>query len=496
MRIFLWPLPLLALMLLVGFVPGQAVPVELLALQDTIQQIIERAEPSIACVLVSRSEAYRELGQAPSSTPGQLGRFDSHTLLNGLSQDNMRQRQKILALDLSNPETIPESYGSGVVIDESGLVLTNAHVVSKATKVFVRLSGGRSSWADIHALDPRSDLAVLRLLDPTRDLKAIKIGDGARLRKGSFVIGLANPFAAGFRDGSPSASLGIVSNLRRRAPGLTNDLERSRSNIHHFGSLLQTDVRLERGTSGGALLNLQGELVGLTTAIAAISGGETPGGFAVPMDLGIRRIIEVLRHGDEVEYGFLGVRLNPDRGVGFGPGVPLADVPVGGPAYDSGLRAGDHIVAVQGRPVNENDDLFLLVGTMLAGNRVDIDVLRPVGGRQTFTVRLAKFPVPGTPIASHRPQPRAGLRVDYASVIGQHTRVIPKGVVVRDVEANSPAERAKLHADMLIRRVNGREVLTPAEFYEAMDQARGSVELTLINGDGLEEHVTLDVRGR
>ena len=121
------------------------------------------------------------------------------------------------------------SVGSGVVVSETGLVLTNAHVVHNATKIYVRLPGGRGSWADIHASDPRSDLAVLRLLSRVPNLKAIKIGEGERIRKGQFVLSLANPFAPGFRDGSPSASWGIVSNLRRRVPGRDNELEQART---------------------------------------------------------------------------------------------------------------------------------------------------------------------------------------------------------------------------------------------------------------------------
>src|SRR5262249_44195655 len=161
------------------------------------------------------------------------------------------------------------------------LVLTNAHVVQKATKIFVRLPGGRGSWANIHASDPRSDLAVLQLIRPPEGLKAIRIGDGSKLRKGSFILSLANPCAAGRRDGSASASWGIVSNIRRRAAGMTTDVDRARLTLHHLGTLMQTDVRLHVGCSGGALLNLDGELVGITTSLAALSGGETPGGFAV-----------------------------------------------------------------------------------------------------------------------------------------------------------------------------------------------------------------------
>src|SRR5437868_10417166 len=109
---------------------------------------------------------------------------------------------------------MPRSIGSGVVIDTDGLVLTNYHVVQEATKIFVRLPGGKGSYADIHAADPRSDLAVLRLQSPVGRLRAIKLGDGGKAKRGQLVLSLANPFAAGFRDGSPSASWGIVSNIR------------------------------------------------------------------------------------------------------------------------------------------------------------------------------------------------------------------------------------------------------------------------------------------
>src|SRR5207248_850385 len=108
-------------------------------------------------------------------------------------EPEMRRRKQVEALDLSLPDTVPESFGSGVVIDAGGLVLTNAHVVRDATKIYVRLPGNRGSWADIHALDPRSDLAVLKLTDKVPDLKPIKFGDGDKVKRGQFVISLANP---------------------------------------------------------------------------------------------------------------------------------------------------------------------------------------------------------------------------------------------------------------------------------------------------------------
>ena len=348
--------------------------------QEAMEQIIEKAEPSIACILVSRSDGYAAFGAAPSAdNPGKLGKFDARSHIgSGTSDEELKRRKQIIALDLSHPDHQPEAYGSGVVLDENGLILTNAHVVRGATKIYVRLPGNRGSYADIYASDPRSDLAVLKLIDPVPDLKALKFGDGGKVRKGQFVLTLSNPFAAGFRDGSPSASWGIVSNLRRRAPGPTNEIDRAKVTLHHYGTLIQTDTRLTLGCSGGALLNLDGELIGLTTSQAALVGSETPGGFAVPFDEGMKRIVEVLRRGEEVEYGFLGVNL--DTGTRTGKCVKLGRVIGGSPAQRARLTGDEYIVSIEGRPVRENDDLFLYIGTQLAGSTLTLETVAQPDG--------------------------------------------------------------------------------------------------------------------
>src|SRR5262249_34080205 len=186
---------------------------------------------------------------------------------------------------------VPRSFGSGVVIDKDGLILTNYHVVQDATKVFVRLPGGKSFYADVHAADPRSDLAVLKLLGPNvGPLKTITFGDADKLKRGHFLLTLANPFAAGARDGQPSASWGILSNIQRRSLQHLKEEERVKP-LQYYGTLLQTDAKIHLGCSGGALLNLSGEMVGLGTATAAPQGDETPGGFAIPIQLRLRPTI-------------------------------------------------------------------------------------------------------------------------------------------------------------------------------------------------------------
>jgi serine protease Do len=463
------------------------------ALQEAMEHLIEKAEPSVACVLVSRSDGYAKYRAGPSvDTPGKLGPFSYDT--RGVSDPNVLK--ELQALDLSHPNHQPEAYGSGVVLDAAnGLVLTNAHVVRGATKIYVRLPGNRGSYADVHACDPRSDLAVLKLLDKVPDLKALKFGDGGKLRKGQFVVSIANPFAAGFRDGSPSASWGIVSNLRRRSPGPTNEPDRAKVTLHHYGTLIQTDTRITLGCSGGALLNLDGELVGLTTAQAALVGSEAPGGFGVPLDDGLKRIVEVLRKGEEVEYGFLGVQMEPESRPG--KGVKIYETSAGSPAQKAGLAAGDLIVSIEGRPVHENDDLFLYIGTQLAGGTIALEVERG-GVKRSVNVKLAKYYVPGPTIASKRPAARAGLRVDYTSLIGQRPPVpggfrgIPEGVLIREVVPKSAADLANLQVDKVISRVDNRPVRTPDEFYRAMADAGPKVELWLLSPDGHEERVTVE----
>jgi serine protease Do len=498
-------LALVALLIAPALARAADTPVspEVVALQKAVQQAIERAEPSIACILVSRSEDYAKYPDYAPATDGsgRLGKFAARVyppFPRRISDDEARQRKAEQALDLSLPDSVPESFGSGVVVDASGLILTNAHVVRDATKVYVRLPGKPGSWADIHALDPRSDLAVLKLIDPPQGLKAIKFGDGDKVKVGQFVISLANPFAAGFRDGNPSASWGIIGNLKRRAPGNPNEVERSKQTIHQFGTLLQTDVRLTLGCSGGALLNLDGEMIGLTTATAALSGTETPGGYALPMDAGLRRVIEVLKRGEEVEYGFLGVQMNPNPPPDT-KGVIIEGTPTGMPAAAAGLQRNDIIVSVDGKPVKDNDDLFILIGLGLAGNKSRIEVAHPNGRTETVEAELAKFYVPGSVIASKRPPARGGLRVDYTSTLMQRPagpfgpQPVLDGVVIREVVSGSPADKAGLQKDKIIKEVNGQKVRTPKEYYAAMENARNEVDLTILSFDGRQsEHVKIE----
>jgi S1-C subfamily serine protease len=282
----------------------------------------------------------------------------------------------------------------------------------------------------------------------------------------------------------------MVNNVKRRSPGIFSEMERPRQTLHHYGTLLEIDARINLGCSGGALINLHGELVGIVTAHAALVGGDTPGGFAVPLDDTMQRILTVLLQGKEVEYGFLGVQMSTRATPGRG--AVLQGVAENSPAKLAGIQDNDVIVTIEGQPVRDNDDLFLLIGSRLAGSTVKIDTAR---GR-TFSVTLAKYHVPVQGLASNRPPARGGLRVDYGSIVAQGgvPRKIPTGVVIREVLRGSPAEQARLQRDDVITHVNGRLVTTPTEYYEEMARAAGTVELTYLTADNRSEKVTLALK--
>jgi S1-C subfamily serine protease len=485
------------LVLLAAAVPAAdpPLPPEVLAVQNAITGVIERARPSVVCLLVSRSDGYKQFDALPSAAePGRLGPFDSERLRPDAERRNDRTRLALInRLDLASPGHIPESFGSGIVIDEAGLILTNYHNVREATKVYVRLPGGKGSYADIHAADPRSDLAVLRLLAPPKDLKALSLGKGEDVRQGQFVLTLTNAFAAGFRDTGPSADYGIVSNVRCRQefpPGPdTPDPDRGRKLYHFYGSLIQTNAHLNGACSGGALLNLKGELIGITSSLAATTNSDAPGGFAIPTNAALRRIIDTLREGREVEYGFLGVTFETRRGED--ESRRITGITSGSPAEHANIPPNQYIVKIDGTPIKSYDDVSLAIGAALAGRTINLELApTPNGPTHKYPVKLAKYYIPGPVIASERPPAVGGLRVDYASTLIKSSAAsqlpIPAGVVVREVLRGSPADKASIQVDQVITRVNGRAVMTPDDYYKVVGSSTGPLVLTLKNLQGEE----------
>jgi serine protease Do len=439
--------------------PGPTPTDVVAALETAMADAIAKAEPSVVAI-------HREKAENTQETQAVRGRKPAPHFQEP-SQLDFRLRRP------NDPDDfISFDYGSGVVVGEQGQILTAFHVVRGAARLRVRAAGHVPFEAEVIAADPRSDMAVIAPraipgVEPPR-LKPLALGDATRLRKGSFLIALGNPFNAA-RDGSPSASWGILSNLARRLMPDEDKMPR----LQNYPTLLQLDAKLNLGMSGGAVINPKGELVGLTTTAESPTGFDSQAGYAIPMDKLGRRVVETLKEGKEVEYGLLGIR-SPDHSN------RVSEVTRHSPADLGHLQVNDEIIAVNGVPVDDFDSLILAVNAYPAGEAIRLKVRR-FDELIERTLVLAKFPVDGEIIATNRPRPWRGLRVDYMTPQNYRAVGLPfediksAGVVITEVEEGSPAASAGLKKGQLVRRVGERPVLTPRAFAEAVALQDGPV---------------------
>jgi serine protease Do len=448
----------------------------------------QKVSPAVACVVVSRSDQYPPPAKTPEH-PGQLGGFDRAEFLKA----HPRDADLAARLDLSNADTVADhGFAGGVVIDPAGFVLVNYHTIDGATKVYVHLPGGKGSYADVRAADARSDLAVLRLLTPPADLKAVKFGPvrlpaspddpKATVFPGKVLALVSYTYAGGRLAAEPGVGLGSVRGVRRLERPANAPLD-ARQNYYSYAPLIEYEAQSNPGCSGVALLDLDGAVVGLTAETATVAGGKTPA-LAMPADENFRRVVDVLRRGEEVEYGFLGVSRNQNL-----DGMVIDSITPGSPAFRAGLQTGDKITRIDGHPIRVFEDLLYYGGSALAGTRIRVAYQRR-GQENTTTLTLAKFKADTPYIATVRPDPVFGLRVDFASILTPTVFTIgsvvpiPRAVAIRELVPGSPAEeRFKALGEntrWAVTHVNGTEVLTPAEFYAAA-KGQPSVRLTVID---------------
>jgi len=398
-----------------------------------------------------------------------------------------------------DPDFMPNEFATGVVVDRAGLVLTVYHVLGEESDYYVTAHDRKTFRAKIVGADPRSDLAVLAPEDNamartgTPDWTPIALGDGAGLRKGQIVLALGNPFGIA-RDGQASASWGIIANTGRKAPPTPDETDLlGKPTIHHFGTLVQTDAKLNLGTSGGPLLNLQGEMVGLGTSLAAAPGYEQAAGYAIPVDKTFRRALDALKQGREVEYGFLGIQLGlpePEELARGLQGTRVERVLPGLPAARRGMRPGDLITSVNGAAIRDSDGLVREVGKLPVDSVVRLVVLRGQR-RMELDVELTKYRVRGKKIVSSPAPDWRGMRVDYATAVYDlytpgfgGSPVLGETVAVADVEKGTPAWEAGLRSGMLISHVGRTAVRTPRAFQQAVAGKTGPVDVRLATQSG------------
>ena len=284
---------------------------------------------------------------------------------NPLLQDPFFRRFFNLPQRQQPEERETQSTGSGVIVDAAnGYVLTNGHVVENATRIEVTTKENRRFTAKLVGRDAETDVAVLQI--PTENLTAVPVGDSDRLQVGDFVLAVGNPFGLG-----QTVTSGIVSALGRSGLG-----------IEGYEDFIQTDASINPGNSGGPLVNLQGQVVGINTAILAPGGGNIGIGFAVPINM-VRRVMEQLTRYGEVKRGRIGVAiqdLTPDLARAMSTqhttGAVIARVETGSPAERAGLKSGDLVVAANGVPIRSGTQLRNMIGLSRIGEQVDLTVDR------------------------------------------------------------------------------------------------------------------------
>ncbi|HBU6133010.1 serine endoprotease DegP [Enterobacter sp. 168J2] len=361
------------------------------------------------------------------------------------------QQQKFMAL------------GSGVIIDAAkGYVVTNNHVVNNANSIKVQLSDGRKFDAKMVGKDPRSDIALIQIQDP-KNLTAIKIADSDSLRVGDYTVAIGNPFGLG-----ETVTSGIVSALGR-----------SGLNAENYENFIQTDAAINRGNSGGALVNLNGELIGINTAILAPDGGNIGIGFAIPSNMVKNLTAQMVQYGQvkRGELGIMGTELNSELAkamkVDAQRGAFVSQVMPNSSAAKAGIKAGDVITSLNGKPISSFAALRAEVGSMPIGSKVTLGLLRD-----------------GKPVnVSLELQQSSQNQVDSSTIFSgiegaeMSNKGADKGVVVNNVKANSPAARIGLKKGDVIMGANQQPVKNIAELRKILDSKPSVLALNIQRGD-------------
>jgi len=377
------------------------------------------------------------------------------------------------------------SLGSGTIVDRSGVIVTNHHVIKDATDIKVALADKREFEADVVLKDDRTDLAVLRIKEKG-DYPFAEFGDSDQIEVGDLVLAIGNPFGVG-----QTVTQGIVSALARTQVGVSD-----------YRFFIQTDAAINPGNSGGALIDLQGRLVGVPTAIFSKSGGSIGIGFAIPASV-VRFVVDQAKTGNTVRRPWLGATLEgvtadvaESLGLPRPQGVLVAGVVPDGPAAQAGLKVGDLLLAVDGHDIDDPDSFGFRFGNRPLGGKVKVDLKR---GKATGVVEIAAIPAPESVPRERRviegAAPFAGSTVmNLSPAVAEELR-LPfdlKGVVVAEVAPGSPASRVGFQKGDVVVEVNGVTIADTRTLLRA-SQAETFLWRLVIQRDG--QQVRLAFRG-
>lgn len=358
------------------------------------------------------------------------------------------------------------SLGSGFILSKDGYILTNYHVVRDADSIMVRLSDRRELSAKLVGKDAQTDIALLKI--DAKNLQPVTIGKSDALQVGEWVLAIGAPF--GF---DSSVTAGIVSAKSRSLPD------------ENYVPFIQTDVPINPGNSGGPLFNLKGEVVGINSQIVSRSGGYMGLSFAIPIDLAMK-VVTQLKAGKQVARGWLGVMIQEvthDLAQSFGLDRPMgalvARVSPDSPAAKAGIKAGDVIVAFNGKPVDTAGALPPLVGLVSPGDKAELELVRH-GKHETLTVTIGQLPAEldddGTPDATSATG--LGLKVAPLSEADKSAAEVAQGVKV--VTATGAAAAAGISAGDIIQSINNEPVTDVASFDALLHQFANSQTLALL----------------
>jgi len=417
-----------------------------------------------AVVNISTSQVVKRDGAAPQQRP-QLPPGSPFEEFFKEFFDRQQQR--------NTPNRRATSLGSGFIIDPSGLIVTNNHVIEGADEISVILHDDTRLKAELVGRDAKTDLAILRVKSKKK-LPYVKLGNSDKSRVGDWVVAIGNPFGLG-----GTVTAGIISARARNI------------NAGPYDDFIQSDASINKGNSGGPMFNMAGEVIGINTAIYSPSGGSVGIGFAIPANLAKPIIAQLTKFG-RARRGWLGVRIQTvteeladSLGLDKARGALVADVTKGGPAESSKVQVGDVVLSFDGKPIVEMRNLPRIVAETEVGKKVKVDVWRK-GRKVTLDAKLGEFPEDKKPVLAKVSGTKKGadnsvtvLGLTMAPVTDKLRRQFKlgkkvKGVIITKVVNDSPASEKQIRAGSIIRKIgpDQKPVSSPAQVKNKVESAR------------------------